>query len=81
MNLIDIMNKLGGRKFSATLLLFISSTTFLIASIGGVDFQQWANFNLILLGIYLGANVGSRIANGKKLTTPVTIPIVHKPTK
>jgi uncharacterized membrane protein YfcA len=68
MNLLDMMNKVGGRKLSATLLMFISSTAFLIAELGGVDFQQWANFNLILVGIYVGGNVGSSLVNGKKPT-------------
>lgn len=65
MNIKEFLEKAGGRKFSATLLLFISSTAFLIAGLGGVDFQQWANFSLILLGVYIGGNVGSTIANGK----------------
>jgi hypothetical protein len=67
MNVRELLEKSGGRKLVSTLLLFIASSTFLILDIGGADFQQWANFNLILTGIYVGGNIGEKLTNNRTI--------------
>ena len=65
MNIRELLNRSGGRKLVSSGLLFITSTAILIADIGNVDFMQWCNFNIILLGIYIGGNLGAKLSARK----------------
>ncbi len=65
MSFRELLDKSGGRKLVSSGILFLASTVLLCVGVGGVDFQMWANFNLILLGVYVGGNVGAKLSNRK----------------
>lgn len=56
------IEKLGGRKFITTVILFITSILLLAFGVGGITFIQWAEFMKYLIGFFFVANAGEHFA-------------------
>ena len=63
MSFREFLNKSGGRKLVYCGSLTILSTILLYVGFG--DFQMWSNLNIIILGVYVGGNIGAKLSARK----------------
>ena len=61
--MINIINKIGGRKMAVALLLMVTATVFLLFDIGSIDFVKWADFQKWIFIGYAGSNAAGKAAN------------------
>jgi len=59
-----VFSFIGGRKMFFAILLFISSTIFLL--IGQAEFRDWSDFVMWIFGIYAVGNTGEHLSNIRK---------------
>ena len=68
MNVREMIDLLGGRKFVIFVGLCAISTVFLYFQVGGIDFSQWADFQVWNAGIYGTTNGVSKAATSIQWT-------------
>lgn len=67
--MINLIDKIGGRKMCIALGLMTTATIFLLLDIGSIDFVKWADFQKWIFIGYAGSNAAGKVVtkmnNGK----------------
>lgn len=56
-----MIEKIGGRKFIFSILISIVSSIALI--VGKITFKEWSDFEIVIGGLYILGNVGSKLTS------------------